>query len=235
MPRLRDDFKLSSEDEQEDVEEQASDEQGSEQQNDSDDSGSSDDSVERPSPSLYRKELADAQHSQDDQSSPVVSDSEEEQIDEDELELHSISNLSSTPGAANQDMAAQFAELSRMFASVREQNRKLRLATLRMSLRTARQSLDFALPIRKRTRTGNLVPATPQDAYVERNSLRLQNQRSTRMRLQQKFEVIAELATEDSESDRVKEWVRKHAIQVMAPQTTSIQRTPHSSASSAHR
>lgn len=223
MPK-RDAFDLSSGDEQEDAEDQAS-----EQQNDSDDS------AERPSPSLYRKELADAQHSQDDQSSPVVSDSEEEQIDEDELELHSISNLSSTPGAANQDMAAQFAELSRMFASVREQNRKLRLATLRMSLRTARQSLDFALPIRKRTRTGNLVPATPQDAYVERNSLRLQSQRSTRLRLQQKFEVIAELATEDSESDRVKEWVRKHAIQVMAQPTTSIQRTPHSSASSAHR
>ena len=226
MPK-RDSLSLSSGDE--DAEDQAS-----EQQNDSDDSRSPDDSVERPSPSLYRKELADAQHSQDDQSSPVVSDSEEEQIDEDELELHSISNLSSTPGAANQDMAAQFAELSRMFASVREQNRKLRLATLRMSLRTARQSLDFALPIRKRTRTGNLVPATPQDAYVERNSLRLQSQRSTRLRLQ-KFEVIAELATEDSESDRVKEWVRKHAIQVMAQQTTSIQRTPHSSASSAHR
>jgi hypothetical protein len=227
MPK-RDAFSLSSGDE--DAEDQAS-----EQQNDSDDSRSSDDSVERPSPSLCRKELADAQHSQDDQSSPVVSDSEEEQIDEDELELHSISNLSSTPGAANQDMAAQLAELSRMFASVREQNRKLRLATLRMSLRTARQSLDFALPIRKRTRTGNLVPATPQDAYVERNSLRLQSQRSTRLRLQQKFEVIAELATEDSESDRVKEWVRKHAIQVMAQPTTSIQRTPHSSASSAHR
>jgi len=226
MPK-RDAFLLSSGDE--DAEDQAS-----EQQNDSDDSGSSDDSVERPSPSLYRKELADAQHSQDDQSSPVVSDSEEEQIDEDELELHSISNLSSTPGAANQDMTSQFAEMSRMFATVCEQNRKLRLATLRMSLRTARQSLDFALPIRKRTRTGNLVPATPQDAYVERNSLRLQSQRSTRLRLQ-KFEVIAELATEDSESDRVKEWVRKHAIQVMAQPTTSIQRTPHSSASSAHR
>ena len=48
MPRLRDDFKLSSEDEQEDAEEQ-----GSEQQYDSDDS------VDRPSPSLYHKERAE--------------------------------------------------------------------------------------------------------------------------------------------------------------------------------
>ena len=55
MPK-RDAFSLSSGDE--DAEDQAS-----EQQNDSDDSGSSDDSVERPSPSLHRKELADAQHS----------------------------------------------------------------------------------------------------------------------------------------------------------------------------
>jgi hypothetical protein len=131
MLKRRDAFALSSVDE--DAEDQAS-----EQQNDSDDSGSSDDSEKRPSPSLYRKERADADDSQDDQSSPVVSDSEEEEVDEDELELQSTSNLSSTPGAANQDMASQFAELSRMFATVCEQNRKLQLATSQMSGRTAR-------------------------------------------------------------------------------------------------
>ncbi len=94
-----------------------SEDQASEQQKDSDDSGSSDDSVERPSPSLYRKERADAKDSQDDRSSQ-----EEDDIDEDELEMHSMSNLSATPGVANQDLASQFAELSRMFANVCEQN-----------------------------------------------------------------------------------------------------------------
>ena len=129
MPK-RDAFDLSSGDEQEDAEEQ-----GSEQQNDSDDSG------ERPSPSQYRKERAeqeDAEESQDEESSE-----EEEDFDEDELEVHSTSNLSATPGAANQDMTSQFAELSRMFAAVCEQNRKLQLATSQMARRTARQSLDF--------------------------------------------------------------------------------------------
>jgi len=199
MPR-RDAFKLSSEDEQEDPEEQ-----GSEQQYDSDDSGV------RPSPSLYRKERVeqeDAEESQDEESSE-----EEEEYDEDELELHSTSNLSATPGAANQDMTSQFAELSRMFAAVCEQNRKLQLATSQMARRTARQSLDFDSPVRKfRTQ----VMATPDDSDVERDSLRSQSSRSTRLRLQDKFEVIAEMATDDHESDRVKEWIRKHALQVMA-------------------
>ena len=217
MPK-RDAFKLSSEDEQEDVEEQASDEQGSEQQNDSDDS------IDRHTPSQYRKqrvERDDAEESQDEQSS------QEEDDFEDELELQSTSNLSATPGAANQDMTSQFAELSRMFAAVCEQNRKLQLATSQMARRTARQSLDFDSPVRK---SRIQVMATPDDSDVERDSLRSQSSRSTRLRLQEKFEVIAEMATDDPDSDRVKEWIRKHALQVMAQAGTTDDLNPKDAA-----
>ena len=199
-----------------------SEDQASEQQKDSDDPGSSDDSVERPSPSLYRKERADAKDSQDDRSSQ-----EEDDIDEDELEMHSMSNLSATPGVANQDLASQFAELSRMFANVCEQNRKLQLATSQMARRTARQSLDFDSPVRKARME---VVATPDDSDVERDSLRSQSSRSTRLRLQEKFEVIAEMSTDDPDSDRVKEWIRKHASQVMAQAGTADDLNPKDAA-----
>ena len=114
-----------------------------------------------------------------------------------------------------------------MLATVCEQNRKLQLATSQMSRRTARQSLDFASPVRKSRME---VPATPDDSDVERDSLRSQSSRSTSLRLQEKFEVIAELSTDDPESEGVKEWIRKHASQVMAQAGTTDDLNPKDAA-----
>ena len=103
-----------------------------------------------------------------------------------------------------------------MFATVVEQNQKLQLASERRgkSRRTARQSLDFDSPRRKRS--SDLVPPSIDDSDFERDSLRSQSSKSTRLRLQEQFILIAEKVTDDTESDSVKEWIRKHVSQVMA-------------------
>ena len=154
----------------------------------------------------YSANADDSHDSQDEQDSENDSESngEEQEVTDSDDKIASISN--SNPSATRQEKDARFAELSRMFATAVEENRKLRLVNRQMSRHSARHSLDFKSPKSKRAR--ELV-----DSYVEKDSLRLYSSRSVRKICQENFRAKGEQVTDSPSSHAVKQWIRKHALQ----------------------
>jgi hypothetical protein len=190
-----------------------------------------DDGSQEYSPSLYRQQQADenADDSQEDDdgdeieggyaSCPDLCDSSDEE------EYYEGSE--STPAAhyasavSQESLLEKFSELTRHFATLVEQNRKLSL----MSRKSASKSLNFDSPNRRRAapfspkhRAREQIPATQEDEdyECERDSVRSNSSRSTRIRLQEKFRVIDKISTDSLTPAGQKEWFRKHASQVMA-------------------
>jgi hypothetical protein len=115
----------------------------------------------------------------------------------------------------------KFSELTRQFATLVEQNRKLSL----MSRKSASKSLNFDSPKRRRAapfspkhRAREQIPATQEDEdyECERDSVRSHSSRSTRIRLQQPYRIIEKIPTDSLTPAGQMEWFRKHASQVMA-------------------
>ena len=192
---------------------------------------SDDDGSQRPSPSLYRQQQADenADDSQEDDdgdeieggygSCPDLCDSSDEE------EYYEGSE--STPAAHSASAVSQeslfekFSELTRQFATLVEQNRKLSL----MSRKSASKSLNFDSPKRRRAapfspkhRAREQIPATQEDEdyECERDSVRSNSSRSTRIRLQEPYRIIEKIPTDSLTPAGQMEWFRKHASQVMA-------------------
>ena len=195
---------------------------------------SDDDGSQRPSPSLYRQQQADenADDSQEDDdgdeieggygSCPDLCNSSDEEEDEDEYEASESTPAASSAAAAMQEsLLEKFSELTRHFAALVEQNRKLEL----MSRKSASKSLNFDSPKRRRTapytprhRAPEIIAETPEedDYEFERDSVRTSSSRSTRIRLQEKFRVIDEKPANFFTPTSHKDWIKKYAAQIMA-------------------
>ena len=190
-----------------------------------------DDRSQRPSPSLYRQQQADenAEDSQEDDDGDEIEDgypSCPELCDSsDEEEYYEGSE--STPAAhsasavSQESLLEKFSELTRYFATLVEQNRKLSL----MSRKSASKSLNFDSPKRRRAapfspkhRAREQIPATQEDEdyECERDSVRSNSSRSTRIRLQEPYRIIEKISTDSLTPAGQKEWFRKHASQIMA-------------------
>ncbi len=111
--------------------------------------------------------------------------------------------------------------MTRQFATLVEQDRKLAL----MSRKSASRSLNFGSPKRKRAalfspkhRGPQTMPATQEDDdfKYERDSLCSNSSHSTRIRLQDKYRVIDENPAEFPTPMGHKDWIKKHASQIMA-------------------
>jgi hypothetical protein len=183
------------------------------------------------SPSLYRQQQADenAEDSQEDDDG-VDNESDNGSIPElcnsdDEEEYYEGSE--STPAAhsasavSQESLLEKFSELTRYFATLVEQNRKLSL----MSRKSASKSLNFDSPKRRRAapfspkhRAREQIPATQEDEdyECERDSVRSHSSRSTRIRLQEPYRIIEKIPTDSLTPAGQMEWFRKHASQVMA-------------------
>ncbi len=190
-----------------------------------------DDGSQRPSPSLYRQQQADenADDSQEDDdgeenqsgygSCPELCDSSDE---EEYYEGSESTPAAHSASAVSQEsLLEKFSELTRHFATLVEQNRKLSL----MSRKSASKSLIFDSPKRRRAapfspkhRAREQIPATQEDEdyEFERDSVRSNSSRSTRIRLQEKFRIIDKISTDSLTPAGQKEWFRKHVSQVMA-------------------
>ena len=190
-----------------------------------------DDGSQEYSPSLYRQQQADenADDGQEDDDG-VDNESDNGSIPElcnsdDEEEYYEGSE--STPAAHSASVVSQdtllekFSELTRQFATLVEQNRKLSL----MSRKSASKSLNFDSPKRRRAapfspkhRAREQIPATQEDEdyECERDSVRSNSSRSTRIRLQEPYRIIERISTDSLTPAGQKEWFRKHASQVMA-------------------
>ncbi len=157
---------------------------------------SDDDGSQQPSPSLFRKEQADenADSSEDNDgednqsgygSCPELCDSEDEDEDEDDYQpFESIPAASSAAAASQESLLEKFSELTRQFATLVEQNRKLDL----MSRESASKSLNFDSPKRRRAapytprqRAPEIISATQEedDYEFERDSVRSSSSCST--------------------------------------------------------
>jgi hypothetical protein len=190
-----------------------------------------DDGSQEYSPSLYQQQQADenADDSQEDDdgdeieggyaSCPDLCDSSD---DEEYYEGSESTPAAHSASAVSQDsLLEKFSELTRQFATLVEQNRKLSL----MSRKSASKSLIFDSPKRRRTapfspkhRARELIPATQQDEdyECERDSVRSTSSRSTRIRLQEKFRVIDKISTDSLTPEAQAAWFKKHAAQIMA-------------------
>jgi hypothetical protein len=194
-----------------------------------------DDGSQEYSPSLYRQQQADenAEDSQEDDDG-VDNESDNGSIPElcnsdDEEEYYEGSE--STPAAHSASVVSQdtllekFSELTRQFATLVEQNRKLSL----MSRKSASKSLNFDSPKRRRAAPFSpkhrareqmmlQIPATQEDEdyECERDSVRSHSSRSTRIRLQEPYRIIEKIPTDSLTPAGQMEWFRKHASQVMA-------------------
>jgi hypothetical protein len=194
---------------------------------------SDDDGSQRPSPSLYRQQQADEndEDSQGDDdgdeigyasSCPDLCNSSDEEEDEDEYQASESTPAASSAAAATQEsLLEKFSELTRHFAALVEQNRKLEL----MSRKSASKSLNFDSPKRRRTapytprqRAPEIIAETPEedDYEFERDSVRTSSSRSTRIRLQEKFRVIDEKPANFFTPTSHKDWIKKYAAQIMA-------------------
>jgi hypothetical protein len=194
-----------------------------------------DDGSQEYSPSLYRQQQADenADDSQEDDdgdenergyasSCPDLCNSDDEEEDEDEYEASESTPAASSAAAATQEsLLERFSELTRHFATLVEQNRKLDL----MSRKSASKSLNFDSPKRRRTapytprhRAPEIIAETPEedDYEFERDSVRTSSSRSTRIRLQEKFRVIDEKPANFFTPTSHKDWIKKYAAQIMA-------------------
>jgi len=190
-----------------------------------------DDGSQEYSPSLYRQQQADenADGSQDDDDGDEIdggygscpdlcnSDDDEEYYEGSE----STPAAHSASAVSQESLLEKFSELTRHFATLVEQNRKLSL----MSRKSASKSLNFDSPKRRRAapfspkhRAREQIPATQEDEdyECERDSVRSHSSRSTRIRLQEPYRIIEKISTDSLTPAGQKEWFRKHASQVMA-------------------
>ncbi len=94
-----------------------------------------------------------------------------------------------------------------------------------MSRKTASKSLNFDSPKRKRAvpffpkhRVPQLIPAIQEDEdfEYERDSVRSNSSRSTRIRLRDKYRAIDEKPSDFFTPTGRKDWIKKHAAQIMA-------------------
>jgi hypothetical protein len=190
---------------------------------------SDDDGSQQPSPNLFRQEQADenADPSEDDDSEDNQSDDgsiPELCYSEDEDDYQPSESTPAAPYAAavsQESLLEKFSELTRQFATLVEQNRKRDL----MSRKSASKSLNFDSPKRRRIapytpkhRAPEIIPATQEedDYEIERDSVRSSSTRSTRIRLQDKNRVIDEKPADYFTSTSHKDWIKKHASQIMA-------------------
>ena len=155
----------------------------------------------------------------------LVSGTESE--DEDDLCAKSSYRLDNI---SNAHMLEKLKDLQSQFTSLLEQvktsDKDGRAGRAR---KTARQSLDFDSPIRKRgspsLRQARLqVPDSPDASELSpRDSV--QSQSSSRIRLQERYRFIEEKSTESNNPEMIKDWIRRRCTQVMADSGNSYDHT----------
>jgi hypothetical protein len=191
---------------------------------------SDDDGSQQPSPSLFRQEQAhenadpseddDSEDNQsDDGSIPELCESEDEDEDKDDYQPSESTPAASSAAAVSQEsLLEKFSELTRQFATLVEQNRKLDLMSDNMSRKSASKSLNFDSPKRRRAapytprqRAPEIIAATQEedDYEFERDSVRSSSSRSTRIRLQDKYSVIDEKPADFFTPTSHKDWIKK--------------------------
>ena len=173
---------------------------------------------EEPSPSQYRKEMAEEPC---DQSIDQKSDREEDE-ESDMPEVFDGDALDAMLNAQKrgpEQMVAQFLNVTRQFTATLEDMRKQDLMQSRGNL--SRKSLDFDSlqpPSRARPQKftppykgSKLISASPEDFDFDAQSMTSQSSRTARTRLMAQFREIGTRSKSEFTPEQIKKWIEDHA------------------------